>query len=399
MRQKHATNLKFLLILFITACFTAGLSQQGFGEDQAFSPPEYFSEFSPDSKTTIDHSPLTQILKNSVLPFGRSRDRQQTTGKKEFYKNSHIPKFLNGSPSRLEGNRLMIHAFSDDHTNFFKGYQEGLETLSLRRPLRNLNKNEQLAYWLNLYNVIVINKLIEEYPISKLKILKKEGQSFWDQKVSTVEGMPLSLHDIEQILIKNWTSPLVIYGLFQGSIGGPTLSREAYSGANVWTLLEENATEFVNSNRGVIPKKDRLEVSLFYQWVKGAFQNSDEVLLDHINAYADPEFMGDISHLHTIRYKYYDWYVADLMEGRTHVGDYSRADNFNPYPGTIEWVLAQAGMWETLKMLPPGARKLVITAITSNEMPIKQQVITTKECAPGDPCEADEEKGEETDGQ
>ncbi|MCH7806363.1 MAG: DUF547 domain-containing protein [Proteobacteria bacterium] len=395
MQLQNPATIKFSLFILITAFLIPGISWQGLTQGQAVTPWERFAAYDAASKVTIDHSPLTSTLKNSVMPFGRSTSRKKTTGKKEFFKNSHIPKLLNGSPSRLEGNRLMIHAFSEQHTAFFKNYQEGLENISLQHPLKTLNHNEQLAYWLNLYNVIVISKVIEEYPISKLKIFRKEGQSFWRQKVTMVENFPLSLTDIEQILIRNWDSPLVIYGLFQGSIGGPSLSREAYTGENVWKLLDQNAAEFVNSNRGVIPRKDQLEVSLFYQWTKGAFENSDEVLLAHINAYAEPKFMGDISHLGSIKYKYYDWYVADLMEGRTHAGDSSREDNFFPEPGTIEWHLVQAGMWNDLRMLPPGARKLLIEAITTNEMPIKTPVITTLECAPGDPCGADEE----TDGQ
>jgi len=381
------------MIILMAALLAAGLSifapalaQQ----DPGITPWERFSEYDEESKTVINHDPLTSTLANSVLPFGRSKTRLKTYAKKEYFKNSRIPKILNGSPSRLEGNRLMIHAFSDDHRAFFKGYQAGLENLSLRRPLRNLNKNEQLAYWLNLYNVIVINKLIEEYPISQLKSLRKKDQSYWDRKVATIEGVPLSLSDIEQILIHNWDSPLVIYGLFQGSIGGPTLLREAYTGATVWALLETNAREFVNSNRGVIPKKKDLVVSKFYGWVKGAFEDSDQVLLDHINAYADPAFMGDISHLTTVKYSYYDWFITDILEGRTHAGDFTNDRVVHPDPGTIEWHLVQAGLWDQLKMLPPGARDLVIEAITTNEIPYKQPVVTSVECAPGETCAPDE---------
>jgi len=347
-----------------------------------------FSEFDARSEVAIDHQPLTGVLKESVFPMSRATKRLGWKNKTIKGPGSNLSLAVDSAPSRYEGNRLMIHAFSDAHTDFFLSYQQGLENLSVRRPLSTFNRDEQLAYWLNLYNVIVMNKIIDEYPISNTKKLRQDSGSFWPEKVTTVEGTLLSLSDIEHILVANWHNPLVIYGLWQGSIGGPSLPRQAFTGENVWGLLKINAEEFVNSNRGVIPKGNRLEVSKFYDWLKGAFDFSDEMVLAHIKAYAEPAFMGDISALNEISYKYYDWTIADLVGGNLSTGtEFAaniRADLNMDYVGTAK------GAFDNF---PPQAQALFIDMM-KEDIPIAQgptPLVSSEECAPDEVCEPDPE--------
>ena len=286
----------------------------------------------------------------------------------------------------------MIHAFTEEHGDFFAAYQEGLERVSNRMSLSVLSHEEQLAFWLNLYNIIVMNKVIEEYPISQTRSFRKDKDSFWYQKSTLVEGIPLSLKDIENILIQNWETPLVIYGFWQGSIGGPRLPRDAFTGTNVWDILQKNAIEFVNSNRGVIPKKNRLEVSKFYEWTKAAFKNSDLRLLNHINQLAEPDFMGDISGLKKISYKYYDWQVADLIGGTLYTGAQFaggiRADLF----------LERTGDFNAINKLPPQALEMFREMSKEKALPkLYTPLITTEECAPGEACRVETPDPEDPD--
>jgi hypothetical protein len=55
------------------------------------------------------------------------------------------------------------------------------------------------------------------------------------KKLLTVDGVALSLNDIQfNILKHNYANnPLIIYGLYQGVIGGPNIRKSAYTGATV----------------------------------------------------------------------------------------------------------------------------------------------------------------------
>ena len=380
------------LSLFSTL-LSAFLFSQSIAAAQESPLSESFSEFDQNSTITINHEPLSANYRQTVFPVGRSMNRLWNKNKETFAA-SHIV-YGNTRPSRFEGNRVFFHAFSEAHKAFFEGYQLGLENLSNRQPLANLNKNEQLAFWLNLHNVIVINKLVDEYPISRLRGFRLGGSgkdSYWTKKVTTIEGVSLSLNDIERIVIENWDNPIVIYGFFQGSVGGPSLPREAFDGENVWELLEANAIEFVNSNRGVRPKNGRLEVSDFYEWVMAAFRHSKDNLRTHIGYYADENFLGDISGLHTIQFDYYDWYIADIMEGSYHVGDTTNpaailgatSDESN---STLQNVLLNYLVHDMrLNTLPARSLNLFNGIVINNDVPFKTPVVTVEECRPGDDC-------------
>ncbi len=344
---------------------------------------ETFSDFDEKSEIHLNHKPLTDILQQVVLPVGRSKTLNNSKGKVEQYVGSKI-RYGNNTRSRTEGNRIFIHAFDDGHKDFFKGYQKGLENVSNRIPLKNLSKDEQLAFWLNLYNVIVINKLIEEYPVQRLEFFRKEKRgkpAFADQKVTVVAGVQLSLRDIERILFKNWDTPLVIYGLYQGAIGGPSLSNQAFDSETVWMVLTKSGTEFVNSNRGVRPQKKYLEISLIYDWFEDAFPGTGYSILSHIHRLADPGFLGDITGYTEVKAKYYDWYIADMLGGVLHTGMKSTStlidDSLFRY---------DPGRTNTLRGLPPQALGLLQEIVINNDIPRFVPIITTEECAPGEDC-------------
>lgn len=48
----------------------------------------------------------------------------------------------------------------------------------------------QLAYWINLYNALIVNLVIDHYPISSITKIKSGWFSFgpWDMKITEVEG-------------------------------------------------------------------------------------------------------------------------------------------------------------------------------------------------------------------
>ncbi|MEE8294784.1 MAG: DUF547 domain-containing protein, partial [Sphingomonadales bacterium] len=266
-------------ILF-TSFILVIISTTGFAQSAGVA--ERFSEHDPTSTVRINHQPLSDYLDLTVLPVGRSYGIMGDE-RPDTYRASRIKTSKALSPSRFEGGRLFVSAFAEEHKYFFEAYQNGLENLSNRRSLSTLNKNEQLAFWLNLYNVVVINKIVEEYPIQKLKNLrstKRGKQSFWSEKVTTIEGVSLSLRDIERILFENFDAPEVAFGLWQGSVGGPALLNYAFTGRNVRRALEMNALEFVNSNRWLRPPTgSRMKVSKFYQWMQPAFGTSEDHIL------------------------------------------------------------------------------------------------------------------------
>ncbi|MBT7486392.1 MAG: DUF547 domain-containing protein, partial [Rhodospirillales bacterium] len=68
-------------------------------------------------------------------------------------------------------------------------------------PPRTLNKNEQRAYWINLYNALTVNVVLDHYPVESILDIKISPGFFapgpWGKKLVTIEGRDLSLDDID----------------------------------------------------------------------------------------------------------------------------------------------------------------------------------------------------------
>jgi len=288
--------------------------------------PEAFRGDTPESTLSVSYADLSRMLKLTVLETGLS-DRAHP-GRLATRRGSRI---VNGNKkaTRNEGNLIDFHSFMGDNLEVLVALRQDLEAVPSAVPLSEFSRNEQLAYWLNLYNLTVITQVTSIFPETNLK---KYHPKMWDEKVLNVAGIPLSLNDIHhKILIPKYRNPLVMYGLFQGFTGGPNIRDEAYTANKVWRQLEANAAEFVNSNRGARIVRGRLYTSYFYEENAALFPQFEDDLKRHLMAFATPAFADRIdAHDGSIKPTQTDWYVADLYGGNRAISSAS-----NGVPGLI----------------------------------------------------------------
>ncbi len=282
------------------------------------SVPEPFRGFDNTSKYSINYDDLTGLLKAVVVDVGRSS--------REI---AEPPKTKTGTRTRAkvkrltanEGNKFYYETFKDseESAEYLRGIQENLAQLPSEAPLKYFSRDEQLAYWLNLYNVTLLNQIIAEYPKRDLKKLFRGKNSILDKKLLTVAGIPLSLNDIQFTILKeNYdTSPLVLYGLYQGYVGGPDIRKTAYTGADVYYALENNARDFINSNRGTFSRDERtFRVSSFYDRNRAFFPNFEADLTAHLMMYLEGYERNELQAASSLKPDIDDWTVTDM--GGTH---------------------------------------------------------------------------------
>ena len=123
---------------------------------------------------------------------------------------------------------------------------EYLDKLS-KTPIRLYGRNEQMAFWINLYNALTVQRIANSYPVDSIRDIA----SPFDTKVTEVEGEPLSLNDIEhRILRPIWRDPLIHYAVNCAAIGCPNLLPVAFTGSRIGQLLELAAHGYINHRRG-----------------------------------------------------------------------------------------------------------------------------------------------------
>ncbi len=171
---------------------------------------------------------------------------------------------------------------------------------------RTFNKKEQFAYWVNLYNALTVSLILENYPISsitKLGGFLRFGP--WDDDIIQVAGKTLTLNDIEhRILRPIWQDPRIHYVVNCASLGCPNLSPQTLTSANFEKMLEEAASQFINSNKGLVFKENTLELSSIYDWYALDFGANQKALFEHLDQYLKRQklknWQGDVIYQ-------YDW--------------------------------------------------------------------------------------------
>lgn len=185
-------------------------------------------------------------------------------------------------------------------------------------PVSTLNRGEQQAYWINLYNALTVQVVLDHYPVSSILKIGISPDFFsigpWGKKLVTVEGTPVSLDDIEhRILRPIWQDPRIHYAVNCASIGCPNLIDTAYTADRMDALLEANAIAYVNHPRGVELRGGTLTVSSIYDWFQEDFGGSETGVLAHLREFAGPELARALRLAIEIDgYDYdYDWSLND----------------------------------------------------------------------------------------
>ncbi len=244
---------------------------------------EYWLQHDPKSKTVISHNPWDQFLSTYV----------ETN---------------NNSNTAVRGINTLnyAHVTSADKQTL-KNYIATLTAL----PISHYNRNQQRAYWINLYNALTVDVVLDHYPVKSIMDIKLSGlftRGPWQEKLIRVEQHPLSLNDIEhRILRPIWNDPRTHYAVNCASLGCPNLSTQAYTAENMEQQLEYAASAFINHPRGVEVKDGKLVLSSIYNWFKEDFGDSDINIIKHLQQYANEPLKQKLSTIERIFDDQYNW--------------------------------------------------------------------------------------------
>jgi hypothetical protein len=210
-------------------------------------------------------------------------------------------------PSRI--NRFAYSKVSEKDRKTLNLYLQQLQDVEVS----SLNRSEQKAFWINLYNGLTVNLILEHYPIKSIRDIDLSPGFFskgpWDAKLVTIEGQDISLNDIEhRILRPIWRDNRVHYALNCASLGCPNLQPMAFAPGNLEPFLEKAAHDYINHPRGVTIAGNRLRVSSIYFWFQEDFGDSEKGIIQHLKKYLSQE---KLKKLRAIKKKsithQYDW--------------------------------------------------------------------------------------------
>jgi hypothetical protein len=122
------------------------------------------------------------------------------------------------------------------------------------------SKARQMAFWVNAYNAVILQTVINHYPI-RGRSATYPGNSIrqipgYEQAPFRAAGRSVTLEQIEKTILPPFTEPRLYLALGRGALGSGRLRSEAYTGDRLDKQLASLQQEFV-TNRQML-RIDRL---------------------------------------------------------------------------------------------------------------------------------------------
>jgi hypothetical protein len=188
-----------------------------------------------------------------------------------------------------------------------------------------LPRNDQLAYWINLYNISTVNVIVEHYPVESIRDISTDFIAhlnvFKKDYVQTKKG-PMSLNDVENDKIREpFKDPRIHFAINCAAKSCPPIRTEPYVGARVSEQLDDQARTFLNGPHGVRLEKNGGELVLhttkIMDWFKDDFEKWSVGRVTFITKYVPPDKRRQIEAAgNQIDFKFddYDWKLNDASK-------------------------------------------------------------------------------------
>ncbi|MEO7133033.1 MAG: DUF547 domain-containing protein [Vicinamibacterales bacterium] len=218
-----------------------------------------------------------------------------------------------------------------------KGGRQRLDAVvaQLGRPTpddeRGWSRAQRMAFWINAYNVLTLQAMINHYPIqSRLLTIGprnsiRQIDGVWTSLAWQVAGRRVTLDDIEhKILRPEFGDARIHFAVNCASVSCPPLAAEPYRAAILDAQLDAAARRYLASPHGLRATGNTVSVSSIFKWYGGDFIASYAARIPGPRPEGERAILGAIAAFGpaassaaaltgspTIRYISYDWSLND----------------------------------------------------------------------------------------
>jgi hypothetical protein len=180
-----------------------------------------------------------------------------------------------------------------------------------------LARDAKLAFWINAYNILTIDLVVQHYPITGIKKIGSFFSPVWNIKVATIAGRSVSLGDIEHEILRKMDEPFIHGAIVCASASCPPLARQPFRPDHLREdLAAAMKTWLAHREKGIAIDRAKkvIRLSKVFDWFEADFDSRGGVL----EAIADVLSPEDASWIRSegrdasIRYFGYDWSLNDL---------------------------------------------------------------------------------------
>jgi hypothetical protein len=212
---------------------------------------------------------------------------------------------------------------------------DGFLSLVATASVAKMSRDEQVAFWLNAYDAIVLRTIVDHYPIQghspeyPPKSIRQIPGAF-ERLQHRVAGRMFTLDQIEKDVLPTFNDPRVFFAIGRGAVGSGRLRSEAFVPARLEEQLSDVAAECVQRGQCVQiePDSGKVNASAIFSWREKEFaavygDKAPAAIANRspieraIVAFVYPKLLNaekDVVQKNTfeVAYKPFDWTLNDL---------------------------------------------------------------------------------------
>lgn len=251
------------------------------------------------------HAPLMTKSINKAI-----KDSMQSgSANSQVHQKDTIPIHFVLGEKAIKKNSKSLNEFFTKANHFFNAnvYQGNVDYLLIKKNPKDLNYlisliiesdlsqqriDTRKAFWINVYNLLVIKSVIDHYPVSSVH----EIPGFFSEKRFIMNGNLLSLNDLEKTyLLEEFKDPRIHFLLCKGKSGSPPLSSEAYNPEILSSQVNDRVLAVLQDSVYLkIDKAGNIQLADWFEEYKSDFQLNASTLATFISKYR-PEVIANDS--------------------------------------------------------------------------------------------------------
>jgi hypothetical protein len=190
------------------------------------------------------------------------------------------------------------------------------------------------AFYINAYNLHVINKVTNVYPIKS--ILKNPG--FFKSDEVQVANSQMTLNSLEKDKLLNaYNDPRFHFVLVCGALGCPPITNFAYIPAKLDEQLDTQTRAALNDPNFIQVGDGNVGLSQIFKWYMAEFGKSQPAVISYINQYRETA----IDTGSKVDYYNYDWSLNDASQTSTATLDSGNSKSSNEYRYVVSSTIAK----------------------------------------------------------
>lgn len=170
--------------------------------------------------------------------------------------------------------------------------------------LSNITDATKKAFYINAYNLHVINSAAQGYPLNSVQTIT----GFFDGKKVRVAGESTTLNNLEKNhLLKPYKDARLHFVLVCGALGCPPITNFAYQPDRLDAQLDQQTKIALNNPEFLKTEDGKVGLSQIFKWYSSDFGGGKGAIFDFINQYRTTP----ISKSSKVSYYPYDWSLND----------------------------------------------------------------------------------------